>query len=143
MTNEIKSKHSNSIKLQTPAEGILKKNDWGDAQLYHVVCDCGSDDHSHDLWVEAEDIGVNVTIYATVKSPWWAINRWKQIWSLLTKGYLEHQTVLTMSSQTALNYAETLKSSIKDVERFRKQRLSKTDNANEMASKLAQQTDCV
>jgi hypothetical protein len=71
------------------------------------------------------------------------MNRWKQIYTLLTKGYLEHQTVLTMNEQTALNYAETLKSSIKDVEQFRKQRLSKKDNTNKMASKLAQQTDCV
>ena len=131
------------MKLQTPAEGILKKNDWGDARAYHVVCDCGSDDHSHDLWIEAEDIGITVTIYATVKSPWWSMNRFKQIWTLLTKGYLEHQTVLTMSQQTALNYAETLKTSIKDVDHFRKERLSKKDNANNAAVKLSEQTDCV
>jgi len=131
------------IKLQTPAEGILKTNDWGDSRSYHIVCDCGSDDHSHNLWIEAEDVGITVTIYATVKSPWWSMNRWKQIWTLITKGYLEHQTVLTMSPQTALNYAETLKSSIKDVAQFRQERLSKKDNANQAASKLAQQTDCV
>ena len=110
------------MKIQTPAEGILKKNDWGDTKEYHVVCDCGSDDHAHDLWVEAEDIGITVTIYATVKSPWWSMNRFKQIWTLLTNGYLEHQTVLTMNKQTALNYAETLKTAIKDVDTLREAR---------------------
>jgi hypothetical protein len=131
------------MKSQTPAEGILKKDDWGDAKTYHVVCDCGADDHTHNLWVEADDLGITVTIYATVKSPWWSMNRWKQIWTLITKGYLEHQTVLTINQQSALNYAETLKTAIKDVEIFRQQRLSKKDIANQVAAKLAQQSDCV
>lgn len=135
MTNTI----TDTIKVQAPAEGILKKNDWGDAKMYHVVCDCGGDDHSHDLWIEAEDIGINVTIYATVKSPWWSMNRFKQIWTLLTKGYLEHQTVLTMNEQTAFNYAETLKSAIKDVKAFK----AKTDPITKAASKLATEGDCV
>ncbi len=131
------------MELQTPAEGILKTNDWGDAKVYHVVCDCGADDHTHNLWVEADDIGITVSIYATVKSPWWSMNRWKQIWTLITKGYLEHQTVLTINQQTALNYAETLKTAIKDVEIFRQQRLSKKDTANQVAVKLSEQSDCV
>ena len=108
------------MKLQTPAQGILKKNDWGDTKMYHVVCDCGSDDHTHDLWVEAEDYGVTVTIYATVKSPWWSMNRFKQIWTLLTDGYLQHQTVLIMNEQTAFNFSETLKKAIQDVKNFKK-----------------------
>ena len=115
------------MKAQTPAEGILKKNDWGDTKMYHVVCDCGSDDHTQDLWIEAEDTGVTVTIYAIVKSPWWSMNRFQQIWKLLTQGYLEQQTVLTMDRQTALNYAETLKAAIKDVEEFRGQRVLKKE----------------
>lgn len=128
-----------NIKTQIPAEGILKKNDWGDSKSYHIVCDCGSDDHTHNLWVEAEDIGISVTIYATVKSPWWSMNRFKQIWTLLTNGYIEHQTVLTMNEQTAVNYAETLKSAIKDVKAFR----SKIDPKNKEASKIANEGDCV
>lgn len=125
MTKEIKLKPLHNMKSQIPAEGILKKNDWGNAKEYQIVCDCGSDDHMHNLWIEAEDIGITVTIYATVKSPWWSMNRFKQIWTLLTKGYLEHQTVLTMNEQTALNYAETLKKSIQDVQQFREERVKK------------------
>ncbi len=113
------------MKTQTPAEGILKHNDWGDSKSYHVVCDCGADDHAHNLWVEAEDIGITVTIYATVKSPWWSMNRFKQIWSLLTKGYLQYETVLTMNEQTALNYSETLKTAINDVKQFKEARFKK------------------
>lgn len=113
------------MEVQHPAEGILKKNDWGDAKMYHVVCDCGSPDHTQDLWIEAEDIGITVTIYATVKSPWWSMNRFQQIWKLLTQGYLEQQTVLTMNEQTAFNYSETLKQSINDVRQFKQDRVKK------------------
>ena len=95
-------------------------------RTYHVVCDCGSKDHAHDLWVEADEHDVSVTIYATVKSPWWAWNRWRQIWRLITQGYLQHETVLSMSKQTALNYAKTLEHAIIDVETFRNER-KKTD----------------
>ena len=108
------------VEAQKPAEGILKTSDWGEAKAYDVVCQCGSTDHTHHLWVEAEDTGITVTIYSTAKSPWWSMNRFKQIWTLLTKGYLEHETNLAMNEQTALNYAETLKQAIQDVKTFKK-----------------------
>jgi hypothetical protein len=127
------------MKPQIPAEGILKKNDWGDAKMYQVVCDCGQPDHEHSLWVEADDTGISVTIYATVKSPWWSMNRFKQIWSLLSKGYLQHETILTMNEQSAINYSETLKSAVKDVKEFK----AKTDPKNQATTKLAREGDCV
>jgi hypothetical protein len=110
------------MKSQIPAEGILKRHDWGDSKVYQIVCDCGDDDHTHNMWVEADECNVSVQIYVDVKSPWWSMNRFKQIWSLLTKGYLKHETVLAMSQQQALNYADTLKKAIQDVEQFRQQK---------------------
>jgi hypothetical protein len=41
---------------------------------------------------------------------------------LLTKGYIEYEASIIMSQQQALNYADTLKSAVKDVETFRKQK---------------------
>lgn len=108
------------MKAQVPAEGILKKNDWGDAKVYQIVCDCGAHGHTHHLWVEADIHSVSVQIYVDVKTPFWSMSRFKQIWSLLTKGYITYETTLSMSSQQALNYSETLKKAIKDVEEFRK-----------------------
>ena len=131
------------MKAQTPAEGILKKNNWGDAKTYQVVCECSDPDHDHSVWVEADDSGISVTIYTTVKSPWWSMNRFKQIWTLITKGYIQQESIITMSSQTAFNYAETLKSAIRDVANFRKENIQNTDVQNKMASKLANETDCV
>jgi hypothetical protein len=108
------------MKAQTPAEGILKRGDWGDSKFYQIVCGCGDTNHDHNLWVESDETGINVTLYVNVKSPLWSMNRWKQIWTLLTKGYLKHESTLFMSEQQALNYAETVKTAINDVKTFRK-----------------------
>jgi hypothetical protein len=111
-----------TLKLQAPAEGILKRNDWGNSKLYQVVCECGVDAHDHTVWVEVDDTEcVNVTVYTTVTSKWWKLNRWQQIWTLLTKGYVEYEATIIMSEQQALNYAEVLKSAVKDVQEFKRQ----------------------
>lgn len=107
------------MKAQKPAEGILIVNDWGDAKQYDIVCGCGQPDHTHRLWVESSDIGVEVNLYLTVKSPFWSMNRLKQIWTLLTKGYLEHETTICMSEQQAFNYARALTSAVEDVKLFK------------------------
>lgn len=110
------------MKVQSPAEGILLRKDYGDAKIYEVVCECGDCDHSHNVWVEAEDHGITVTIYTQQKTKWWQQNRWQIMWTLLTRGYVERESVLIMGEQQTLNYAETLKKAINDVKEFRKQR---------------------
>ncbi len=113
------------MKAEKPAEGIMRTNDWGDSKAYQIACDCGCNDHTHDVWVEADDTGVTVTTYTTVKSKFWSMNRWQKIWTLLTRGYVEYEASIIMSRQQALNYAKTLESAIIDVETFRKQRQEK------------------
>ena len=110
------------MKPERPALGIMRTNDWGDTKVYRVACDCGSNEHSHDLWVEADETNVTVTVFTTVKSKWWSRNRWQKVWTLLTKGYVEYEASLIMSQQQVLNYAKTLESAILDVERFRQKR---------------------
>jgi hypothetical protein len=154
------------MKAQTPAEGILKKNDWGDCKVYEIVCDCGQANHNHNSFVEADETGVSVQTFISVKSDYWSetikprydidsiwlqeidwavkgivnsfINRVKLTWTLWTKGYVECETTLCMTKQQALNYAETLKSAIKDVEEFTKERKGKS-----AVTKMAEQGDCV
>ena len=106
------------MEAQQPAQGILLTRDYGDAVQYAVVCECGDSDHSHNIWVEAEDSNVSVTIYTTEKTKWWEVNRWKQIWTLLTKGYIEYEASIIMTEQQTLNYAETLKSAVESSKKF-------------------------
>jgi hypothetical protein len=112
------TKQVDNMKAETPAEGILKRSNWGDAITYQVTCECHDSNHDHNVWVEADDHSVTVTTYTTQKSKWWSLNRWQTIWILLTRGYVEHEANIIMTKQQALNYAETLKKAIKDVEKF-------------------------
>jgi len=126
---------------QSPAEGILLRKDYGDAKIYNIVCECGDCDHSHEVWVEAEDYGITVTIYTQQKTKWWQQNRWKIMWTLLTRGYVERESVLIMSKQQALNYANVLNTAVKDVESFRNDRQDQAERAK--VTKEANNQDCV
>ena len=105
---------------QQPAEGILKQGEWGDSKSYKVPCSCGSADCEHNVWVEADDHNVTVTTYTKQKTKWWKENRFQTIWRLLTRGYIEYEASIIMTEQQALNYAETLRSAVKDVNEFKK-----------------------
>lgn len=106
---------------QTPAKGVLQVNDWGYSKMYKAVCECGNDDCTHTIDIEAEDTGVNVTIYTKTKTNFWSKARWLHIWQLLSKGHVEFESVIILDKQVALNYADMLQLAIKDVEEFRKQ----------------------
>ena len=107
------------MKAQIPARGILQVNDWGNSKMYKAVCNCGNDDCTHTIDVEADN-DVTVTIYTTTRTDFWSKTRWSHIWRLLTKGYTDFETALVMNKQTALNYADAIKTAVKDVETFDK-----------------------
>ena len=125
------------IVKQTPAEGIMKTNDWGDSRVYRIACNCGDENHNHNMWVEADEHDIQVTIYTTGKTNYWSKTRWYHIWTLLTKGYVDTESSVHMNRQQALNYAETLKNAITDVETFRAERKEKS-----AVTRLAEQGDC-
>lgn len=104
---------------QTPAEGILKINDWGSARVYQVVCGCNNPDHSHNVWIEADETGIHVIVYTINTSKFWTKNRWRQIWELLSTGQVEQEVGIVMSEQQALNYAKSLTRAIEDVKKFK------------------------
>ena len=60
------------MKAQTPAEGILKQNDWGDSKVYRVACECSNTDCDHNVWVESDDTGISVNIYVTTRTNFWS-----------------------------------------------------------------------
>jgi|LauGreDrversion4_2_1035121.scaffolds.fasta_scaffold284362_2 hypothetical protein len=154
------------MKAQQPAEGILKRNDFGDSKFYQIVCGCGQEYHDHNVEVEASETGINVNIYATAKTDYWSetlkkrydidsiwlqeidwvckdavnnlVNKIKVTWQLWTKGVVTVETTIAMSEQQALNYAETLKSAVNDVKMFKTGRIEKS-----AIGKLAEQGDCV
>ena len=108
------------LTAETPARGILKVNEWGSSKMYKVVCECGSDDCTHTLDIEAEDTGVTVTIYTKTRTDFWSVSRWKHIWTLLVKGHVDFETNIHLSEQSALNYGQTLIQAVQDVKNFKK-----------------------
>jgi len=133
---------------QTPAEGIMKTGEYGDSKFYKVVCGCGSPDHDIDFCVEADETGVSVNSYVTTKSDYWTnvfdkrydidspwlqefdwfwkdiangfVRRVRLTWQIWTRGYVKTESTIAMTEQQALNYAETLKTAIRDVKDFKK-----------------------
>lgn len=110
------------MKHQNPAKGIYLVNNWGSSVIYKSVCECGNDSCSHTIDVEADDTNVSITVYSKVKTNWWSKSRFAVIWDLLSKGYSEYESQIVLSQQSALNYAETIKQAISDVEKFRNDR---------------------
>ena len=136
------------MKAETPALGILRTHDFGNSKWYSVVCGCGQPDHTLTVEVEADEMGVNVNTYATVKTDYWTesvkkrydidsewhqefdwfwkdlwngfVTRLKLTWTIWTKGYIKAETTIAMTEQQALNYSETIKSAIQDVKDFQK-----------------------
>jgi hypothetical protein len=104
---------------ETPAQGILKINDYGDSKWYYVICDCANPDCAHAVEVEADDDAVVVHVYTTAKTTFWSKTRWRQIWQILTQGYAEMETSVVLQEQQALNYAKTLTDAVNDVKMFK------------------------
>jgi hypothetical protein len=114
---------------EIPAEGIMKTHDWGHSKVYRIACSCGCDEHDHNMWVEADDHDITVTVFTTTKTNFWSKTRWYHIWTLLTKGYIDTESTICMTQQQSKNYAETLKSAIIDVDEFRKIKNEQTKNS--------------
>lgn len=159
------------MKAQEPADGILKRNDFGDSKWYQVVCGCGQEYHDHHVEVEADETGINVNIYASAKTNYWReliekrydidnpywqeidwfvkdlINgiwtRLKVTWEVWTTGAVTVETTITMSEQQAFNYAKTLENAVQNVKDFRDERRWKQNVENRVAANLAKETDCV
>jgi DNA-directed RNA polymerase alpha subunit len=159
------------MKAETPAIGIMKTGEFGDSKFYKVVCGCGQPDHDVDFEVEASDTGINVNTYVTAKTNYWTettkkrydidspwlqewdwfwkdlvnglVRRVKLTWEIWTKGYVKTESIIAMSEQQALNYAETIKSAIHDVKDFKDEQRWKADVQNRVAKRLSEEQDCV
>jgi hypothetical protein len=145
------------LTAQAPAEGILKKGDYGDSKFYTVVCTCGNEDDEIDFEIEVDEWNINMNTWTIQKSDYWSkivnenyepyiknsflysidASTRKFINSLYTKisltyklwtdGYLKYHQTTLMTEQQALNYAETIKAAIMDLRKFRQERKDKKE----------------
>lgn len=135
------------MKSTKPAEGIMMTRNFRGSVFYAVKCQCGNDDDEINFEVEVDSDTKNILVntwtmqstdYWTesvkkrydIDSIWLQEIDWffKGLWNglvtrlRLTKniwwdGRVKYESTTVMSKQQALNYAETLKQAIKDLEK--------------------------
>ena len=135
------------MKSQTPAEGVSLRKNWGDAKWYRVDCECGDENHHHELWVEADGETKQVTVEITTTSTtdFWnttvtpyvtrssdtvqffeewvrylineTVRRARLVFRVLFRGYAEYNSTVILTPQQAVNYADTLKKAVKEVDK--------------------------
>ena len=110
------------MKSQKPANGIMLTNDWKDAKSFHIECECTDPDHAVDMWIEVdqdEDLSntVNVSFYVKTTNVFWkkGYNRFRAAWDILTKGVHQQEHHLILHRQAALNMANAITRTVKEL----------------------------
>jgi hypothetical protein len=114
---------------QLPMEGVYLRKEYGDTITYGVTCECSDNNHDHNVWVEADECGVSVTIYTQQKSKWWEQSRWRTIWTLLTKGYIEVEANIVLTEQQAINYSNILQAASNNTKEYVAARMNSNTTA--------------
>ena len=101
---------------QVPALGIAQTNQFGDSASYHIQCECGSESHATDMWIEVEhdtdqEPYVMVSFYVTTYTPMWT-HAWQRIraaWNMLVHGVNTQTHEMLLKPQAAENFAGVLR----------------------------------
>ena len=112
------------MKAQTPASGISIERDFGDARVFNVECDCGSDDHAVKMWIEVQrdqDVpDVEVSFYVTT----WTKDFWKEwparfraVYDILFKGVHKQEHHMLLNKQSAINFAQAIKDTVEELDK--------------------------
>ena len=114
------------IEAETPAKGIMKTSESPWSEAFHIACDCHSQDHAVDIWIEVSpDSGppqptqlVQVEFFVNMTVPFWTrgFNRFQAAWDALWHGQVTHGHTLLLNKQAALNLSEALRKSIHKLE---------------------------
>jgi len=110
------------MKAEQPAEGILKTGTWPGAKSFHIECNCTSADHAVNMWIEVdsdkETQDVQVGFYVDTWTPFWdkKFSRLRAAWDILVYGCNRQEHHLLLTKQAALNFAETIKREVKEMD---------------------------
>ena len=109
---------------QKPAKGIMLTNEWKDAKSFHIECDCSATDHAVQMWIEVQRDpiipDVELSFYVTT----WTREFWKDwptrlraVWDILVKGVHKQEHHMLLNKQSALNLAEAINSTVKELDK--------------------------
>lgn len=112
------------MKPQRPAQGISIDQEWNDAVVYNIECDCGSDDHSIKMWIEVNrdadipDVEVSFYVETHTENTWasWP-NRLRAIRDIVFKGTHKQEHHMLLNRQSAVNLAAAITETVKRMEK--------------------------
>jgi len=113
------------MKPQTPAQGISVDQNFGDAKVFNVECDCSEDLHSIKMWIEIngdrEVSDVEVSFYVTTWSPFYLSwrQKLKSVYDILVNGVHKQQHQMILSKQAAINLAHCITETVQELENKR------------------------
>lgn len=117
--------------IEQAATGVCKMRDYYDgSSVFRVTCDCMNSecDHVVDVEYDEEVQDVTVTIYGTLKTRYWDGSRFKWIWQMLTKGYVDVESSTVLNKQAALNYAGALNKAVDNLDMIQAQKKLEGDS---------------
>jgi len=106
-----------------PVKNIMRTGDYGDAHAFRVACDCHSNQHDLDVWIEVNPdtdcSDITLTFYKDIYVPFWksGYNRVLEAWRVLFTGHATRQGDFIMDLATARQLCATIERSIQDLER--------------------------
>jgi len=111
------------IKESAPALGIMTTASYADARAFRVACDCHSNEHDVDVWIEVEPDAdtrdITVTFYRELDTPWWesGFNRFREAWQILRHGRSRFSGSLIVGAETAQHLCDAIQSSIQHLKK--------------------------
>jgi hypothetical protein len=100
-----------------PARGIMTTAVYPDARSFRVACDCHSNEHDVDVWIEVEPDtetrDITVTFYRELDTPWWGpgFNRFREAWRILRHGRSRFSGALIVREETAQTLCDAIQRS--------------------------------
>jgi hypothetical protein len=105
-------------KNSTPALGIMTTGVYDNSRSFRVACDCHSNEHDVDVWIEvepdAETREITVTFYRELDTPFWesGFNRFQEAWQILIHGRSRFSGALIVREETAQTLCDAIQRSI-------------------------------
>ena len=113
------------MKPEKPANKIAKLGEFNNCEGYRTICECTSENHSVDTWIEVggmfEDSidDISITFYVNTYNHPFSEGFWQRVknagWLILGVDQRQHEVILT--KQQALNWAKAVENTIKRLEK--------------------------
>lgn len=130
------------MEAQKPAKGIMERVSYSDGSFWRAVaCQCGNDEHNHEISVEVDDFDVSVYMYVNTHTRYphenypslddgcikrarigvsnfyrTMLHRIKCTWDIWFTGRIQYQADIILDKQQTINYSRTLQDAVELME---------------------------